>query len=409
MPKLGLGFKRLASKSANITPGIVTDNLVLKHKYDAGSVIPVSDGAVYGDGTTSNNSITTALPCNDVFEDTTAFTIAGWVNIDINTNYQKLLKATETINGTNDRIELYWKNDPSDGRMILVIAPKVGTTSAAYCHANTLWSDATYNNKWTHVAATYQPGKTRMYINGKDDTNISGSSAGSTVDIDISSNVILAEHLNGYACNIGVWNKALSQGEIRDIMHKNYAGLSDENKENLQHWWNLDEAISLANISDEPDIVLNQHAGSTEVGNWNSYFSGTGIVANASSGSFVSNANPPYTESYIDNDKKTIRLRAISDGPDAGDAIDHVQFKLQNVLTIGKTYKFVVTVDSISGRFRIRPAAGSSAADMTTTGVHTFYFHGNPSVDWRLERDFGVGDITVSNIQVYDIGYTGEL
>jgi len=46
---------------------------------------------------------------------------------------------------------------------------------------------------------------------------------------------------------------------------------------------------------------------------------------------------------------------------------------------------------------------------MTTTGVHTFYFHKSPSTYWRLERDAGVADITVSNIQIYDIGYTGEL
>ncbi len=402
---MALGLTSSLQSKKLITPGIVTDNLVLKHKYDAGSVVPVSDGAVYGDGTTSNNSIETGIVGNDIFEDTTAFTIAGWVNIDINTNYQKLVKVAD---GTNDRIELYWKNDPSDGRMILVIAPKEGTTNAAYCHALTLWSDATYNNKWTHVAATYQPGKTRMYINGKDDTNISGSSAGATVDIDITAKAILAEHLNGYACNIGIWNKALSQGEIRDIMHKNYAGLSDENKENLQHWWNLDESIA-TNVTGKNDIVLNQHSGSTEIGNWTGNFGASGVVANASSGNYVSNANPPYTETYIDNDNKTIRIRALADGPDDGDAIDHVQIKVDNSLTVNKSYKFVVTVESVSGVFRIRPGANDPDGDISSVGVHTFYFHKSVSDFWRIERDYGVADITISDIKIYDIGYTGEL
>lgn len=406
MPKLGLGFKRLASKSANITPGIVTDNLVLKHKYDAGSVIPVSDGAVYGDGTTSSNSIETAIVGNNIFEDTTAFTIAGWANIKaiITGRYQKLVKASD---GTEDRIELYWKNDPSDAKLILVVAPKdVG--GAAYCHANTTFTNSTFLNKWTHVAATYQPGKTRIYINGKDDTNISGSSAGSTGDIDLSAKVSLAEHLNGYACNIGIWNKALSQGEIRDIMHKNYAGLSDENKENLQHWWNLDESIA-TNVTGKNDIVLNQHSGSTEIGNYLSNFGASGVVANANSGNYVSNANPPYTETYIDNDNKTIRIRALADGPDEGDAIDHVQISVLNSLTVNKSYKFVVTVESVSGTFRIRPAANDPDGDMSSVGVHTFYFHNSLSTYWRLERDYGVGDITISDIKIYDIGYTGEL
>ena len=48
---LGLGSNLSRAISKPITPGIVTDNLVLKHKYDAGSVIPVSDGAAFFDGT----------------------------------------------------------------------------------------------------------------------------------------------------------------------------------------------------------------------------------------------------------------------------------------------------------------------------------------------------------------------
>ena len=42
---LGLGSNLSRAISKPITPGIVTDNLVLKHKYDAGSVVPISDGA----------------------------------------------------------------------------------------------------------------------------------------------------------------------------------------------------------------------------------------------------------------------------------------------------------------------------------------------------------------------------
>ena len=52
---LGLGSK--VSKTGLTTPTVVTDDLVLKHKYDRDSLVPVSNGAVYGDGTTSDNSI----------------------------------------------------------------------------------------------------------------------------------------------------------------------------------------------------------------------------------------------------------------------------------------------------------------------------------------------------------------
>ena len=55
---LGLGSNLSRAISKPITPGIVTDNLVLKHQYNAGSVVPCSDGAAYFDGTTAaSNSI----------------------------------------------------------------------------------------------------------------------------------------------------------------------------------------------------------------------------------------------------------------------------------------------------------------------------------------------------------------
>ena len=49
MPKLGIGAS--LPRSGIVTPGIVTDNLVLKHNYAKSSVVPVSDGAAYFDGT----------------------------------------------------------------------------------------------------------------------------------------------------------------------------------------------------------------------------------------------------------------------------------------------------------------------------------------------------------------------
>ena len=45
-----LGLGNSLSKGGMTGPTIVTDALVLKHKYDAGAVVPVSDGAAYFDG-----------------------------------------------------------------------------------------------------------------------------------------------------------------------------------------------------------------------------------------------------------------------------------------------------------------------------------------------------------------------
>ena len=51
---MGLGLGSNLYKGGLTTPGIVTDNLVLKHNYSAGAVVPVSDGAAYFDGTDDN-------------------------------------------------------------------------------------------------------------------------------------------------------------------------------------------------------------------------------------------------------------------------------------------------------------------------------------------------------------------
>lgn len=357
--------------------GIIKDNLVLNHNYNAGSVIPCSDGAAYFDGA-GDDGVTTSLVPNY-----TNITMSAWIWPVADSDTKAIATARDSA---------------ADGFLWYVTGSENLNIKMNGTTAN---SGSVQANTWQHVAFTWDGSTITSYLNGVPSTASKSGTADLSDVLTIGNEVGSSYAFNGYICNVGIWDATLTQSQIKSIMNKNYAGLTSSEKTNLVSWWNLDEAISLANISDEPNIVLNQHAGSTEVGNWASYFSGTGITTDGNVGSWLSNANGSTTNTYVDNDNKTIRVVSTNG--------DHVQLKIQNSLTVGKTYKFVVTVDSISGRFRLRPITASSEADMTTTGVHTFYFHGNPSTDWRLERDSGVGDITVSNIQIYDIGYTGEL
>ena len=48
MPNLGIGSS--LTSGGVVTPGVVTDNLVLKHNYSAGGVVPVSNGAASFNG-----------------------------------------------------------------------------------------------------------------------------------------------------------------------------------------------------------------------------------------------------------------------------------------------------------------------------------------------------------------------
>ena len=404
MPNLKLSNKTKSVRNKGI-PGIIKDNLVLSHDYQTKSVIPVSDGAAFLNNTGSGgtNRIETSLAGNTAFAD--SFTISAWIYRieDDGADYHTIFAASD---GTNDRVSFYIQKEDTGSDLILV----TGAGSASYCHSIQAYN---YYNKWTHIAASYEDGSQKIYINGVDDTDTSSTNT-STFTPDLTDTACIGgastgSCFYGYICNVGLWSAVLTQAQIKSIMNKNYAGLTDSETENLVSWWNLDETIETTNISDEPNIVLDNNASNTEVLNWKSNFGTSGIVENADTGNFDVNADPPYTESYIDNDNYTVRLRALLDGPDDNDAIDHIQVKTIDSLTAGKSYKIVVTVDSISGRFRIRPGNGSADADITTVGVHTFYFHKSPSTYWRLERDVGVGDITVSDIKIYDIGNIGEL
>ena len=73
---MSLGLGSSLSKSGIVTPGIVTDNLVLKHMYGAGEVVPVSDGAAYFGGAGTNNRIAITQISLSVHD--AAFTFAFW-------------------------------------------------------------------------------------------------------------------------------------------------------------------------------------------------------------------------------------------------------------------------------------------------------------------------------------------
>ena len=64
---LGLGSNLSRAISKPITPGIVTDNLVLKHQYNAGSVVPCSDGAAHFDGSSPHDYITLSETMQSTF------------------------------------------------------------------------------------------------------------------------------------------------------------------------------------------------------------------------------------------------------------------------------------------------------------------------------------------------------
>jgi len=230
---LGLGSNLSRAISKPITPGIVTDNLVLKHKYDAGSVVPVSDGAAYFDGVDDEIVIldTTSLSPSSI-------TVSAWVKFPSDgptDDYPRIIDNGGASKGWHLR---YSKSSN-------VFHARVSDDGSAQ---ELITSDTTYTDytKWYHVAFTYNSsdGVGKIYIDGAHDGTDTLTGGGAlndpTGNIHIGSAVSNGSTFwDGYICNVGVWSSVLTQSQIKSIMNKNYAGLTDSEKTNLVSWWNL--------------------------------------------------------------------------------------------------------------------------------------------------------------------------
>ena len=229
-----LGLGNNLKKQGLTTPGIITDSLVLKHKYDAGAVVPVSDGAAYFDGTDDY------ITMGDVtsFDGKDNLTISAWVKF-LDTNAQAILTKGE-YNNSSSSFSFDYEPSTSSGRL------KFSVSNDRYDYLNNC-SLSTNGSKWHHLAVTYSntTDETFFYIDGVKNTPTAGSGTYASIS-NTSKNLLIGDEdgdtdfLKGYVCNIGTWESVLTQAQIKSIMNKNYAGLLDSEKTNLVSWWNLD-------------------------------------------------------------------------------------------------------------------------------------------------------------------------
>ena len=236
MPKLGLSTG--LTRSGIVTPGIVTDNLVLKHNYSKGSVIPVSDGAAYF--VPGNNDYVAIVNESTLSFGTGSFSVACWVNSN-QTGTTSFVLGKSDNRGTSDAtgFALYlgnsgtdWVFSVGDGTDYEVVETTVA--------ANT--------NQWYHLCGTFNgtSKQLKLYVDGvlvetDADTDIGDIDNSDAFDIGRLDASTTADW-DGYICNVGVWSAVLTQAEVKSIMWKNYAGLTTGTggeTENLVSWWNL--------------------------------------------------------------------------------------------------------------------------------------------------------------------------
>lgn len=245
---LGLGSSLY--KAGKIGKSIIRDGLVLKHDYNAGAVEPVSSGAASFNGTSNY------VDCGDIGA---AKSLAFWFkplsNISSGTAYQRLFGFNSTYQG----ISLGASTDKLSGEVLTVLpdgASRTGTT--------TTFDSST----WYHVCISWNPSSNYfdIYINGILDTDLN---TGTHTLADWDSFIMGTDngtgtHFGGYMCNVGVWSEALTQPQIKSIMHKNYAALSASEKTNLVSWWNLDSVID--SVGAATAVYDNHYAGGSKLG-----------------------------------------------------------------------------------------------------------------------------------------------
>ncbi len=247
---LGLGNK--LGKTSLVTPGIITDNLVLKHKYDSGAVVPVSDGAAFFDASQSNE-IPTGLPGSTFDGD---FTVSCWAFV-IPT------AADKVILGSHDGTDLMFCYVSAAEKMYMKFTTSGGGDD--YTHGATILTEG-----WNYLTFIQDDTNNRQYtyLNGVDDTD-SGGTHDAAITLTSTETTIGASNdvtleFNGYLCNLGVWTSVLTPAQIKSIMWKNYAGLSSSEKTNLVSWWNLDTSYDIDDTTESTETtqyVFDNHHG----------------------------------------------------------------------------------------------------------------------------------------------------
>ena len=230
---LGLGSSLL--KSGLVTPGIVTDSLVLKHNYATGAVVPVSDGSAFFDG---DNDYISLGNDSSLQVGTSDFSLSAWV-------YRTADDGA--IFSYGDIASVGWQiyEAESGGTRRLRMRVNDGSDQSSY-------SVAVFpEDSWVHVCVTIDRDSAtglKIYFNGNDvgvteddftdeQSTLNHGSVGAYIGVRYGGG--LANYHTGYICNVGLWTGILTQAQIKSIMWKNYAGLDSSETTNLVSWWNL--------------------------------------------------------------------------------------------------------------------------------------------------------------------------
>lgn len=218
---LGLGAS--LSRAGIVTPGIITDGLVMRHMYSAGAVQKLSDGA-------ANFFNLDHIDISDRTMDTDGnCCIMFWAKRTEINSEDAILGHTSTTSKQFIRFDnlttLDVKSNTSDD-IANIILPNPNT------------------HNWHHYAIVSTSGTLTAYQDGvlcfvtnpdmSDDTTFNVIGGAGTNGA--------SKNYQGYLCNLGLWSNSFTQAQIKNLMWKSFDDLTtDEKNLGLIHWYDLSE------------------------------------------------------------------------------------------------------------------------------------------------------------------------
>jgi len=391
---LGLGSSLY--KAGKVGKSIIRDGLVLRHDYNAGAVEPVSSGAASFDGTDdyiglgASNSLVTG---NNV-------TLACWFRV-LDTDSSYLFQNQKGSGASNIFLRVN-----TDGTGAGVIGAGVWNGSS---HSIIDFDgDVDTTDSWHHIAYTTTSSAQVLYLDGiaVDDGTGTFANAASSDQSVIGSLNAASSFFKGYMCNVGVWSAALTQPQIKSIMHKDYAALSASEKTSLVSWWNLDSTADTStdeNGSNLTNAVLDEKGviGSEVVINGD--FSTSGVVTDTSfSLGWATASGDDANDANIADGLLT--LNTLNDTPNDTTARAYLTNGNNiSALNIDQIYKLTFDVVAVSDNdpaFTIYHMAGAYQAVPSAVGSYSYYIRNtsNPLFLFRLNTDNS--HISISNVSI---------
>jgi hypothetical protein len=167
-----------------------------------------SSGGKFGNALSFTGSARVTVADSASLDLTTGMTLMAWISPTANTNWRTvILKQT-----SNDLAYALYANSDSNQPGVWITA---GSTQFVKGTAQIP------SSSWAHLAATYDGGTLRMFVNGVQVSSVPGAQpiVVSSGPLQIGGNTIWGEYFSGLIDDVRVYNRALTAAEITNAMN----------------------------------------------------------------------------------------------------------------------------------------------------------------------------------------------